>query len=493
MRNKFSLLLLAILILIGFTAGFSARATIICHTDDGHGVGCLDSNNPYYCGGSYPSGSCQAMPSNYCPSNNYDTTPPTPNCQTGGVDNCGVCTTCQTNYLLCTGSAYPTRTCTYNDPTNHCASLTGSNCNAGQCASCIASYVLCNSAHTCLYNNPSWHCSAFLDNCSPGASNCSACSGGYSLCSSTHTCVSTRSCNSWETYDACTDTCVSSPLKLGYDSVSGTAVIQSATYPALYIPSTSYVGIGTSAPNDAFSIGTGGVPAPAGVSGTGHNYTSTYLQSDRYALVNYGVLMDFMGTSTPVIGGYLPLSGGTMAGPIHMNGNQIDGVQKLTMTGDFDMGANNITNVTNLSLANGGKLTAPTIDPLYSIKGTNYSTFVSSISGGVKEEYVGKIKINKTNRVLNEYEATINFDNVEEGSDLWVWRQVVDFNPDNVDVLITPYGSMAQVYYLIDGNKLIFRSDRPATVSYRLVGKRFDWRNWPTLSGDQTTPGLKVD
>jgi hypothetical protein len=37
-------------------------------------------------------------------------------------------------------------------------------------------------------------------------------------------------------------------LKLGYDSVSGTSVIQSAAYPTLYIPSSSNVGIGTSTP-----------------------------------------------------------------------------------------------------------------------------------------------------------------------------------------------------------------------------------------------------
>jgi hypothetical protein len=49
------------------------------------------------------------------------------------------------------------------------------------------------------------------------------------------------------------------------------------------------LGIGTTAPNDTFSIGNAG-SAPAGSAGTGHNFTSSYLSSDNYALVNYGLL-----------------------------------------------------------------------------------------------------------------------------------------------------------------------------------------------------------
>ena len=135
----------------------------------------------------------------------------------------------------------------------------------------------------------------------------------------------------------------------------------------------------------------------------------------------------------------------------------------------------------NLTLS---KLTASTIDPLYRVKGINYSSFAPSIVGGVKEEYVGRIYVNK--------EAIIDFDKEKAGSDLWVWRQVVDFNRDNVEILMTPYGQFAQVYYLIKGNKIIFRSDRPVEVSYRLIGKRFDWAKWPTLSPDQETAGYEV-
>jgi len=170
-------------------------------------------------------------------------------------------------------------------------------------------------------------------------------------------------------------------------------------------------------------------------------------------------------------GVYLPLAGGAM-------------------TGSIDMGNNNITNLYDLTVSH--KLTVDTIDPLYRINGINYSSFASSVVGGVKEEYLGKIKLEKKNKQLGEFEAIIDFSDLHEGSDLWVWRQVVDFNKDNIDIAITPYGHFAAVYYLIDGNKLIFRSDRPVEISYRLVGKRFDWRTWPTLSEDQATLGTEI-
>jgi len=156
-------------------------------------------------------------------------------------------------------------------------------------------------------------------------------------------------------------------------------------------------------------------------------------------------------------GSYLPLTGGSLSG-------------------NLNMGGNNITNI--------NKLTVNTIDPLYNIKGINYSTFASSIAGGVKEEYLGRVKINNLT-ADGEREYIIDFDNLATGSDLWVWRQTVDFSVDNVEVIATPYGNFAQVYYKIEGNKIIFRADRATTISYRLSGRRIDWRSWPTKALDQ--------
>ncbi len=129
------------------------------------------------------------------------------------------------------------------------------------------------------------------------------------------------------------------------------------------------------------------------------------------------------------------------------------------------------------------KLTVSTIDPVYEIDGKKYATYAASIAGGVKEEYTGKAKLFEIK--TQEYEYIIDFDKIEVGSDLWVWKKAVDFSRDNVDILITPYGESADIYYLIEGNKIIIRGDKPVEFSYRLTGKRFDWQNWPTLSKDQ--------
>ena len=141
------------------------------------------------------------------------------------------------------------------------------------------------------------------------------------------------------------------------------------------------------------------------------------------------------------------------------------------------MNSNNVTGV--------NKLTASVIDPLYSIDGKKYSTFALSVAGGLKEEYVGKTQLTNKNKVSGEFETTIDFDNLDKGSDLWVWRKVIEFNKDSVEVLVTPYGQLAQVYYVISGDKLIFRSDKPVEISYRLIAKRFDAAAWPTLAHNQ--------
>jgi len=148
------------------------------------------------------------------------------------------------------------------------------------------------------------------------------------------------------------------------------------------------------------------------------------------------------------------------------------------MRGNFDMGGgtHNIVNV--------NKITANTYDPLYNIKGVNYSTFAPAIAGGVKEEYVGQARIDSYR--AGAYEYVIDFSDLAVGSDLWVWRQIIDFSPDKVQVFLTPYGGFAQTYYLIKDNQLIFRSDKPIKVSYRLVANRFDWLKWPTKPLDQS-------
>jgi hypothetical protein len=173
-------------------------------------------------------------------------------------------------------------------------------------------------------------------------------------------------------------------------------------------------------------------------------------------------------------------------GNLRMNINSSGNVNigsTLTVNG----GANIVGNLVMSGTANItgiNKISVNTVDPLYNIHGTNYASFAASVVGGVKEEVTGKVAIE--DKVGSEYQTVINFDKQTIGSDLWVWRNVIDFNKDNVEALITPYGSFANTYYYISGNSIIFKSDRPTEISYRLIAKRFDWKKWPTLPADQT-------
>jgi hypothetical protein len=161
---------------------------------------------------------------------------------------------------------------------------------------------------------------------------------------------------------------------------------------------------------------------------------------------------------------------------LHVVGNA-NITSTLTMGGDINMANNNITAI--------NKLTVNTIDPLYNIKGVNYSTFAPSMVGGVKEEYVGLVKIDQRLKT-GEYEKIIDFNQVAEGSDLWVWHKTIDFSPDKVQVIITPIAQFANTYYFIEDDKLVLRADKEVEVSYRLTGNRHDWQEWPTRALDQT-------
>ncbi len=211
MKRERLFLLFPIFIFSGLIFAFSASATMVCPTASPLGVGCpSEGGQQYYC-----NSGCRLMDAAYCPTNELAAASP---CAT--LDACGVCNTCISSYLLCTASTYPTRSCTYNDPANHCATLVNSNCNAGECASCTS---------------------------------------GYSLCSTDHTCIATQSCETWETFNACTNACegTAPTLKLSFSSAgngtTGNNVLQSATS-VLAISPSSLVGIGTTTPNARLEV-----------------------------------------------------------------------------------------------------------------------------------------------------------------------------------------------------------------------------------------------
>ncbi len=169
----------------------------------------------------------------------------------------------------------------------------------------------------------------------------------------------------------------------------------------------------------------------------------------------------YFGSQLTVGGGGINVTSGNLV----MNGGNISGVNKLTVT---------------------------TVDPLYSIGGTKYATYGPSVVGGVYEEYV---ETGALVRVAESgiFEYVIDFTKEPKGSDRWLWHRIVDFGPDTVSVFLTPRGSWANLYYLIEGDRLTVRGDRASEFSLRIIGKRFDWRTHPTKALDQgETPSFTL-
>ena len=259
-------------------------------------------------------------------------------------------------------------------------------------------------------------------------------------------------------------------------------IIRNATTSAVYFKvdgTFGYVGVATSTPAYTFSVNGSGYFANAVIVGRpqadSHAATKNYVDS-------------IVGGTTSSTSNYVLKSGDVMNGNLNMNGNNIIGVNKLTVA---------------------------TIDPLYEIRGRKYATYGASIVGGVKEEYVGRglltarisndevqisNKLSNDSRIENSklYSYVIDFSKIEYGSDLWVWRNVIDFSKDNIEVFATAYGIPVPIAYIIENNKIIFNSDLQLTTynpqpsgikfSYRLVGKRFDWAKHPTFVPNQNEP-----
>ena len=245
------------------------------------------------------------------------------------------------------------------------------------------------------------------------------------------------------------------------------------------------IGIGTTTPGYRLTLGT---PSPANytMSAGGYriaNLMDPALNADAankgYVDSAFAAVAPGGASSTWALSGsniYNTNSGNVGIGTSTPASDKLRVVGPVGIFGSLNLNNNNITGI--------NKLTVNTIDPLYNIKGTNYSTFAAAIVGGVKEEYVGRTEVNKK-RAFGDYEIVIDFSKQKEGSDLWVWRQTVDFSEENVEVFISALGDFARTYFLIEDEKIILRSDRPVKVSYRLVGRRLDWREWPTKALDQ--------
>jgi hypothetical protein len=104
-------------------------------------------------------------------------------------------------------------------------------------------------------------------------------------------------------------------------------------------------------------------------------------------------------------------------------------------------------------------------------------------------ETSGTIQLTTDNSQLR---VVIDFDNLEEGSNLWLFWQTSNKKIEDIAVLLTP-GFEGKVWYGKNGNSIIIYGQTPGEVSFRLSAPRLDYQKWPNLAEDQTVTGIKVN
>jgi hypothetical protein len=149
----------------------------------------------------------------------------------------------------------------------------------------------------------------------------------------------------------------------------------------------------------------------------------------------------------------------------------------------------NVSTNGDLTVGGGtGKINVGTIDPIFDINGKKYATYMADFAGGTRVETSGIIQL-KTND--SQPNAVIDFDELKEGSDLWLFWQVSNKNINDLTALLTP-GFEGKVWYEKNGNKIIIYGDRAGEVSYRLSAPRVDYQKWGNLTEDQNLTGIKI-
>jgi hypothetical protein len=151
--------------------------------------------------------------------------------------------------------------------------------------------------------------------------------------------------------------------------------------------------------------------------------------------------------------------------------------------------ASNLTVAGNLSVSN--KITATTFDPVYTIGGTNYATYLPGMTG-VKEETAGTLDLQRNSD--GSYSFTINFASEPTGGDLWLFAKATDMPGamSQLVVSLTPSFS-GNVWYEKNAalGTLTIHGSAAGEVSYNLTAPRFDASQWTNI-GDPNAKGLLV-
>jgi hypothetical protein len=223
--------------------------------------------------------------------------------------------------------------------------------------------------------------------------------------------------------------------------------------PEFYIKNGGYVGLSTTTPSFTLDVvGTGQFSQPVLVGtpvANGHAATKSYV--------------DGLFTNPTFLGTAL-FDGITVSGTSTLNGN-------ISTNGAFvsniNMNGNNITGV--------NKLTVSTIDPVYTIGEQKYATYVSD-SIGIKVVASGKGSASLSNAYV------IDFKNATKGSDEWLFWQTIreGNNMADVTVLLTPEGTNAALWYELKPTvgQVLIHSSKTTKFSYQLSAPRHDANEW---------------
>lgn len=133
-----------------------------------------------------------------------------------------------------------------------------------------------------------------------------------------------------------------------------------------------------------------------------------------------------------------------------------------------------------------GKINVGTVDPIYTINGEKFATYLPSMIG-VKEEVAGEMTIQCSKGTC---EKTIDFANEEKGSDFWLFGKATDIKKHlpQASIMLTPAFDGRVSYRKGDGVLTItantFQPEDQVTVSYRFTAPRFDSDKWTNRTSD---------
>jgi len=149
----------------------------------------------------------------------------------------------------------------------------------------------------------------------------------------------------------------------------------------------------------------------------------------------------------------------------------------------------------------GSKINVGTVDPIYTIGGKHYATYMAGMTG-VKEETSGVLNLTKQSAGL--FMAKLDFDDDPEGSDTWLFGRTTNLinNKEAFDqaACLLTANFAGQTWYEKDWQeKTISIFAKPdngqrdnVEVSYRLTAPRFDYLKWTNSSNDKVE-GFNLD